>query len=147
MKSIRNFVFSISPFLFTSQVFAAGSDIFEATCTDARVEGYRFDRDLDGKVTSGWAKDEKFGQMWKFKYGGGNKIQIDDKVALVVSHIGPILIAIAPAETEVAATLWTYVIHLDLRQVSAAQVNGYSFLGDGIKARNVQLNCSFKFSK
>jgi hypothetical protein len=122
---------------------AAAADHFEASCSDVRVEAYRYEVRLDGKTDSEWSEGEKFGQEWRFKYTGGSRAEVDGEPAVVISKAGPVLILSTGGESATASSLWLYAIHRDLKQIVAAQVNVYSGLKDGLKTRSVQLRCTF----
>lgn len=69
---------------------------------------------------------------------------MDDNEAVVLDENGPILILSAGASTSTASSIWFYAIHRDLKQIVAGQVNGFNSLTTGVKARTVQLECTFK---
>ena len=71
---------------------------------------------------------------------------IDGKSVEIVARTvdGTILLAIEGGANASAVSAWTYAIHLKLKKIVASQVNAYSLLGDGVKARSVCLECEFK---
>jgi hypothetical protein len=118
---------------------------FEAVCSDVHVEGYRYNAFRDGKVRSEWSKDESFGNTpWHFRYTGGESAQVDDDEAVVFEENGSILILGTLAANTTASTMWFYLIHRDLQQIVASQVNGFTSMWSGVKALTIQLSCDFK---
>jgi hypothetical protein len=148
MKGINRFKISAlaSAVLCSGQV-ASGADSmkFTAQCKDVRVEAYRYDETPGISTTNEWSKNERFHQTWSIEYSGGKRARVDGKEAVVLVQSGPILIVAEPSASETAVSMWVYVIHRDIKQIAAVQVNGFDAdaLGRGIKARTVQLSCTF----
>ncbi|MBZ0131246.1 MAG: hypothetical protein K8F53_01410, partial [Rhodocyclaceae bacterium] len=70
---------------------------FSAVCTDVHVAAYRYELDLEGKVTSDeWSEGEKFGSKWKIIYTGDDSVVVDDEKLPVVALNGPSIIFASP---------------------------------------------------
>ena len=123
------------------------SQQFTAVCKDIETHAYRYSTDMNGKVISNeFTSDEKFGSVWNFKYTGGDNLIIDGKKAVIIARTadGTILLAINGGANAGAVSAWSYAIHLKLKKIVASQVNAFTLLGDGVKARSVCLECEFK---
>jgi len=117
---------------------------FSAVCTDVHVAAYRYELDLEGKVTSDeWSEGEKFGSKWKIIYTGDDSVVVDDEKLPVVALNGPSIIFASPGNALFGAGIWVYAVNLKLKKIVAAQVNSHDGLGTGIKTRSVEFKCDF----
>jgi len=145
--ALLSLLLPICPMVFA--VDTTGIPAFSASCHDKTVWAYRYGVDVEGIPIRGdkWSTGEHFPDVWRFTYAGGNQVVIDGKPWPILVRNGPVLVIASPEEALLGASIWTYVIHLGLRMITAAQVHGDVSLTSGIKNRSVELACDFEVNK
>lgn len=131
---------SIATFLLFFVTTKAHAKRFDIECTSSKVHAFRSHE----TVGKSWDTEEKFyNPVWTFNYVYDN-LFINNKRAIIVESTPEIITAYISSSSGVANSLWAYTIHLGLKEITAAQVNGSS-TGSGkmIKARVVEFNCQF----
>lgn len=123
---------------------------FTAVCNDAVTHGYRDGTNLFGQpMKTSWSTTEKFNLEWSFIYRGGRTIDIDGKQGCVlVQHPGDLIVSEVPGTNGFASGVWVYAIHLGMKTVVGAQVNGHGHASgplQGVKGRTTQMRCDFNY--
>ena len=85
-----------------------------------------------------------FSGDWIFDFDG-TKLTVDGRSMLLLPSPPTVLIAVHHPTNNIGGSLWAYVIHLEYQKIGSAQVHGYTyFLGDGIKTRITNFDCTFE---
>ena len=123
-----------------SQAFSAG---FTAVCKADGVHGYRHSTDTNGKLMPvEWSDDESFFDDWTFVYDGSDTLTLDGKEIVLLTK-GQLIFAVDAATSEIAGSVWSYALNLDINEIVATQVNAFNSYVVGVKARVVSFNCEF----
>ncbi len=116
---------------------------FTAVCQSDEVHAFRYDEQLNGDTGKGdWTTDGTFSD-WFFAFDGVN-LTVDGELMLLFPSPPTVLIAAESSTNGLGGSLWTYVIHVELHKIAAAQVHGSTLFGGSIKARAVELDCVFE---
>ena len=57
-----------------------------------------------------------------------------------------VLLAVTGGASAVAVSLWSYAINLRSETITASSVNASNVISSGVKARAIQLKCSFRYN-
>jgi len=129
--------------LFSAPVMAV-EPRFTAVCQSDEAHAFRYNEQLNGDTGKGdWNTDETFFGDWIFDFDGVN-LTVDGELMLLLPSPPTVLIAAQSWTSGSGGSLWTYVIHVELHKIAAAQVQGDTLFGGGIKARAVELDCVFE---
>lgn len=125
---------------------SAWSKQFSATCEPDETHAYRNSMDIGGQpLGAEWTDDEEFFSKWNFDFNGRNRLLLEGERIEIIYWDGTSLLAIENSSNESAASSWLYAFNLDLNDLVGSQVNSYSTLGTGIKARSSNFICDFSF--
>ena len=121
---------------------------FEASCKDVVTHGYRASTDIQGNdIGDSWTTNEEFNSSWHFSFTPPDKLFIDNNPAYILAqNPGLIIAAEAPGNNGDAAGVWTYAIHLGMKEVVASQVNAAGDFApqmQSIKTRSTSFTCEF----
>ena len=131
-----------------SLAVSAGDDgsvpSFLMECTDQETHAFRHEYHLNEERMFHdrlWSTDEKFNSTWKFRYDAGKKSLRLDQDDLPYDAKALTMIVVEKSEGSAGHSQWTYVLHPLLNKAAAVQVNGFTLLTTGLKARVVEFDC------
>ena len=123
---------------------------FVMECTDKETHGFRHEyhvveeRMFNDRL---WTTDEKFNSTWQFRYDSDSRSLSLDNEDVPYDAMALTIIAIEKAVGMSGHSQWSYVLHPYLNQAAAVQVNGFTSLTTGLKARMVEFDCKTAISE
>lgn len=131
-----------------SSLFACENKPFIAVCKNTDTHSFFGHRtDMNGRLMADeWVANDLYRDAWIFQFDGVNSLLVDGKLTPIVAQACGSLVASLAWTNGSAVSVWSYAFNLTTRGALASLINSHDdFLGAGMKAKALQLECEFKF--
>ena len=148
MRRIILLVFIILLSILRAQIVHAQEESgFTAICTTDKSRRYDSGYAYDGsRMEPEWSENENFFTPdWAFSYKGGDRIEIAGKEHPVAVFSPELLFAVEQTSGISGASMWTYAINLEMKELVATYVQSNIGGAPQITARIVTFDCKWSF--